>query len=228
MLTYQNYTASLWVDEKAALICGKVDNISRDSLPFQGRTVEEAKKEFTKTIDRYLEFCKKENVEPEKPMSFSGKLPFRTSPEIHRSLYYKAKQAHKSINAWLEEVANKALEEDAVDQNKGKQAENPSELFRKLEKQPPELMDRFFDQVAPHLKNSGPVGTIKLLSAVEKVLPGLDEIRLQLKQPDSKTMVKVVSAIAAWVEEAKADSNQGISVPFVKEEQESGRISIRR
>ena len=225
MLTYRNYTVFIWVDEDAGLICGKVDNISRDSLSFQGKSYEEAKQDFIKTIDDYLEFCKSENIEPEKPAHFSGKLPFRTSPETHGAIAHKAKQMGKSINAWLEEVAIKALKEPATKQIEP--ASTSPRLIDQLESQP-DRMSHFFDQVAPHFKNSGPVGTLKFLGAVEKVLPGLRAIKTHLKTPNPEVIGKIVSEIEAWTEETMADSEEPSPKSFTKEEQEAGQFAVRK
>ncbi|KAM3093570.1 type II toxin-antitoxin system HicB family antitoxin [Phormidesmis sp. 146-35] len=225
MLTYRNYTASLWVDEKAGLICGKVTNISRDSLPFGGKTVEEAEQEFRKTIDTYLTFCEQENIEPEKPVTFSGKLPFRTSSEIHRDISHQAKQAGKSINTWLEEAAIKALGESA---SEAPPESRLPELLQQLEKQP-ELMERFFEKITPYLKNRGPVGTIKFLGAVEQVLPSLETVRSHLKAPNPEVMADIINAIETWTLEAEiTDSGQPAPKPFVKEEQKPGHYVVRK
>jgi predicted HicB family RNase H-like nuclease len=40
--------------------------------------------------------------EPDRP--YSGKLPFRTTPERHRRIAQAARVAGKSINAWMDEA----------------------------------------------------------------------------------------------------------------------------
>lgn len=101
MLTYKSYTAQLEVDIEAGVIFGRVIDI-KDVLTFQGNTVEEARQEFHDTIDDYLEWCEELGKEPNKP--FSGKLPFRTTPEHHRKIFLAATKSGKSINSWMEEV----------------------------------------------------------------------------------------------------------------------------
>ncbi|MEG3955848.1 type II toxin-antitoxin system HicB family antitoxin [Microcoleus sp. herbarium2] len=68
-------------------------------MTFKAQTIEEARQEFQKSIDDYLEFCKELGQEPDKP--FSGKLPFRTTPEHHRKIFIAAKKTGKSINNWM-------------------------------------------------------------------------------------------------------------------------------
>lgn len=110
MFTYKGYTGQVEVDAEADIIFGTVLDIN-DVITFQGKTVEEARQEFQNSVDDYLEFCQKLGEKPEKP--FSGKLPYRTSPETHRKIFIAAKKSGKSINAWMDEVlsemADKAL-----------------------------------------------------------------------------------------------------------------------
>lgn len=113
MLKHGNYIAKLEVDADAGVLYGRVLNIS-DVVVFEGTTVKEAEEAFYQAVDQYIESCKEQGKEPAKP--FSGKLPFRTTPEIHRDIYIAATRADKSINAWMEEVLSEAA----------RQSEHPS------------------------------------------------------------------------------------------------------
>ncbi len=107
MLTYKSYTAELNVDVDAGLLRGQVLDI-KDVVTFEGKTVEEAAQDFHRSVDEYLAFCKELGQKPDKP--FSGRLLFRTSPDIHRSIYLAANKAGKSINSWIEEVVKRAAQ----------------------------------------------------------------------------------------------------------------------
>ena len=107
MLTYKGYTASIEVDVEAGILFGRVIDIN-DVITFKAKTVEEARKEFQTSIDGYLAFCEELGEEPDK--TFSGKLPFRTTPEHHRKIFVAAKKAGKSINAWMDEILINAAE----------------------------------------------------------------------------------------------------------------------
>ncbi|BAY31802.1 HicB family protein [Nostoc carneum NIES-2107] len=101
MMTYKGYTASLEVDVEAKILFGQVLDIN-DVITFKGQTVDEARQEFQNSVDDYLAFCEELGEEPDKP--FSGKLPFRTTPEHHRKIFIAAKKTGKSINAWMDEI----------------------------------------------------------------------------------------------------------------------------
>jgi predicted HicB family RNase H-like nuclease len=100
-MKYKGYTAQIEIDEIAGILFGKVLDI-RDTITFQGNTVKELEREFHNSVEDYLSWCEELGEQPDKP--FSGKLPFRTTPENHRQIYLAAKKAHKSINAWMDEV----------------------------------------------------------------------------------------------------------------------------
>jgi predicted HicB family RNase H-like nuclease len=108
MLNYKGYTGHLEVDSEAGIIFGRVLDI-RDVVTFKGETVAEIKQAFEESVDDYLEFCQELGQEPEKV--FSGKLPFRTTPEHHRKLFLAATKVGKSVNAWMDEVLTKAADD---------------------------------------------------------------------------------------------------------------------
>jgi predicted HicB family RNase H-like nuclease len=113
MMTYKGYTANLEVDVEVGIIFGRILDIN-DVVTFKGKTVEEARQEFYKSVDDYLAFCEDLGEEPDKP--FSGKLPFRTTPEHHRKIFIAASKAGKSINAWMDEVLSVAAD-NAINTN---------------------------------------------------------------------------------------------------------------
>jgi predicted HicB family RNase H-like nuclease len=107
MLNYKGYAGHMEVDDEAGIIFGRVLDI-RDVITFTGNTVAEAKQAFQDSVDDYLEFCQELGQEPDK--TFSGKLPFRTTPDRHRQLYLAATKSGKSINAWMDETLTQAAE----------------------------------------------------------------------------------------------------------------------
>ena len=108
MLTFKGYTGHLDIDDEAGILFGRVLDI-QDVITFKGHTVEEAKQAFEDSIDDYLEFCQELGQEPDK--AFSGNLPFRTTPERHRKVFIAAAKAGKSMNAWMDEILEKAADQ---------------------------------------------------------------------------------------------------------------------
>lgn len=106
-MTYKNYTAEVEIDPDAKVLAGRVLYL-RDVIVFEGETVEDAERQFQVSVDDYLAWCAERGKEPEKP--FSGKLPFRTTPEHHRKIALAAAQTGKSINAWMDDVVTQAAD----------------------------------------------------------------------------------------------------------------------
>ncbi len=101
MFKYKDYIGHVSFDEDAEIFHGEVVN-TRDVITFQGKSVAELKKAFKDSIEDYLDFCKERHEEPDRP--FSGKFNLRLTPELHRQAYIAAKQAHLSLNAWVEKA----------------------------------------------------------------------------------------------------------------------------
>jgi len=108
MLTYKNYVGHVVFDDTAEIFHGEVIN-TRDVITFQGKSVKEIKKAFVDSIEDYLEFCAERGESPEKP--YSGKFNLRLDPELHRQAYIAAKNKGKSLNGWIREVVEKAVNE---------------------------------------------------------------------------------------------------------------------
>jgi len=60
---------------------GRVVNLSKDGITFQGSTVEELRSAFRESVDDYLSWCAETACEPEKP--YSGKFVVRVAPADH-------------------------------------------------------------------------------------------------------------------------------------------------
>ena len=108
MMEYKGYIGKVEIDDEAGILHGEVINI-RDVITFEGTSVAELQKAFHESVDDYLAFCAERGESPEKP--FSGKFVVRLPAELHRKAYIQAKLADKSLNGWVTEVLQTALQE---------------------------------------------------------------------------------------------------------------------
>lgn len=151
MFKHGNYIARLEVDPEAGILHGKVLNIS-DTVAFQGENVREAEQDFHRAVEAYIQACKAQGKEPEKP--FSGKLPFRTTPEIHRDIYIAATRADKSINAWMEDIlshAAKHFENKITSPPTNQEGEISIKEYEQLLARLTKKLSQLEDQVKRHL-----------------------------------------------------------------------------
>jgi predicted HicB family RNase H-like nuclease len=107
-MEYKGYIGKVEIDDEVGILYGEVINI-RDVITFEGTSVDELQKAFHESVDDYLAFCAERGESPEKP--FSGKFVVRLPAELHRKAYIQAKLSDKSLNGWVTEVLQTALQE---------------------------------------------------------------------------------------------------------------------
>jgi predicted HicB family RNase H-like nuclease len=105
-LEYKGYIGVIEYDDDAGIFHGEVINL-RDVITFQGECVVELREALKDSVEDYLDFCAERGEEPEKP--FSGNLPLRINPELHRKIYIKAKSEGVSLNRWISETLEKQV-----------------------------------------------------------------------------------------------------------------------
>ena len=108
MMEYKGYIGKVEIDDEAGILHGEVINI-RDVITFEGTSVDEIQKAFRESVDDYLDFCAQRSESPEKP--FSGKFVVRLPAELHRKAYIQAKLSDKSLNGWVTDILQNALQE---------------------------------------------------------------------------------------------------------------------
>ena len=106
MIEYKGYVGIFELDPEIDSFHGTVIN-TNDVITFYGSSVAELREEMRNSVDEYLEFCREKGREPEKP--FSGKLMIRTSPELHRRIVLEAARHRVSMNAYVQEILEKAV-----------------------------------------------------------------------------------------------------------------------
>ncbi len=107
-MKYKGYEAIIKYSDEDETFVGEVIN-TRDLLVFDGNDVSEVEASFHAVVDEYIEDCKAENKEANKP--FSGQFVMRINPELHRKLFVKAKQAGLSLNAFISKQLNDTVSE---------------------------------------------------------------------------------------------------------------------
>ncbi len=108
MLEYNGFIGEVDFDENARTFYGKVVN-ANVLISFRGQTVDELEKSFRDVIETYLEDCRQEGREPEKP--YSGKITLRVEPAVHKRVAIKAASCKESMNEYLRRL----IERDTAD-----------------------------------------------------------------------------------------------------------------
>jgi predicted HicB family RNase H-like nuclease len=114
VLEYKGYTGRVEFDDEARLFHGEVIGL-RDVVTFQGTSVDELEEAFQDSIEDYLEFCEERGQQPDKP--FSGRFLVRTLPALHRKIYTRARAEGKSLNQWISDVLESAVQDKVPTQS---------------------------------------------------------------------------------------------------------------
>ena len=96
MLEYKGYFGTIEADD--GVFVGRVVGL-RDVITFEGATFTEVEQAFRDSVDDYLAFCAERGEPPDR--SYSGKIPLRVSPEMHRRAAMRAQAAGMSLNQWI-------------------------------------------------------------------------------------------------------------------------------
>ena len=106
MLTYKLYNGTVEYSKEAKCLFGKVVGI-KSLISYEGNSIQELEEDFQKTVDEYIEECRKQGVEPEKP--YKGTFNVRISPDLHRNASIYAIEHEKSLNSVVEEAISNML-----------------------------------------------------------------------------------------------------------------------
>ena len=105
VMTHQGSSARIDYDDEDGIFTGRLAGI-RDGVGFHADSVAGLRAAFHEAVDDYLETCARLGRAPQK--AFSGQMMFRVKPEVHRKAALAAELAGKSLNAWAEEVLERA------------------------------------------------------------------------------------------------------------------------
>ncbi|HUZ13975.1 MAG TPA: type II toxin-antitoxin system HicB family antitoxin [Caulobacteraceae bacterium] len=97
MLEYKGYVGTVEADE--GVFSGRVAGL-RDVITFEGASYADVEQAFRDSIDDYLGFCRERGEPPDRP--YSGKIPLRIDPRIHRRAALRAQAEGVSLNQWIE------------------------------------------------------------------------------------------------------------------------------
>lgn len=102
---YKGYALDFEVCIEDDMLHGRIANI-KDVVTFHGATPKELYESFKEAVEDYLETCRENGEEPDKP--YSGYFNVRTSPDVHRKCVLAAKSQGESLNSWASEVLKDA------------------------------------------------------------------------------------------------------------------------
>jgi antitoxin HicB len=104
------YKVDIQWDERDGVYVARVPELS--GCATDGKTIEEAAANARQAIEAYLASLDARGKPLPRPLSekpFSGKIPLRIDPVLHRDLAYEAEQQGVSLNRFIEKKLRKAV-----------------------------------------------------------------------------------------------------------------------
>ena len=106
-LEYKGYKGSVEYSKEDNCLFGKVQGMSKALILYEGKTVDELRKDFEEGVDSYLEACRADGVEPAKP--YSGRLNLRMSSELHSRVAAFVSSTGTTINDFINRAITNKL-----------------------------------------------------------------------------------------------------------------------
>lgn len=105
-MKWRDYAATIDYDQEMRLFHGRVVN-ANSVISFYGASVQELEAEFERSMLAYLETCRENDIQPDRP--YSGRVNLRVPTTLHRDLALAAAAEGKSINEWAMEHLDRAV-----------------------------------------------------------------------------------------------------------------------
>ena len=108
MMKYKSYLGSVHFSDEDNLFYGKLEFI-RALVSYEGTDVKTLRRAFESAVDDYLQMCSESGKEPERPLK--GSFNVRIGPNLHQRVALNALTKGKTINKFITEVLEKALQD---------------------------------------------------------------------------------------------------------------------
>ena len=101
LMTVDNHHAKIEYDADLDMFRGEILGLN-GGADFYGRTPDELRAEFRKSLEVFLEVCREKDIEPYH--NYSGRFNVRISRQLHEQLAIMAEAEGKSLNALAQEA----------------------------------------------------------------------------------------------------------------------------
>ena len=107
-LEYKGYYGSIEYNKEDKRLYGSVLGMTKDSITYEGNSVEELENDFINAIESYFEGCEELGIKPRK--GYNGVLNIRIPAEIHGKIAMFSERYGTSINAFIRDSIERRLE----------------------------------------------------------------------------------------------------------------------
>jgi predicted HicB family RNase H-like nuclease len=107
IMSVNGYQAKIEFDANLDMFWGEILGLN-GGADFYGRTPEELRAEFRRSLQVFLEVCREKGIEPRR--HYSGKFNIRIPPELHERLAILAQAEGKSLNTLAQEALQRIVQ----------------------------------------------------------------------------------------------------------------------
>ena len=101
LMYLDDFQAKIEYDAELDMFRGEILGLN-GGADFYGRTPEELREEFRRSLDVFLEVCREKGIEPRR--HYSGKFNLRIDPELHQRLAFTAQAEGKSLKNFYKQL----------------------------------------------------------------------------------------------------------------------------
>ncbi len=106
LITVDGYQARLEYDPDLDMFRGEILGLN-GGADFYGRTPDELRAEFRKSLQVFLDVCLENGISPHR--RYSGRFNLRISPDLHEQLAIQAQAQGKSLNVFVQEALKQTI-----------------------------------------------------------------------------------------------------------------------
>jgi len=107
-MEYKGFRGAVRFSAEDRVLHGRILGID-DVVNFEGANVDELESAFREAVDDYIATCEKLGRKPAR--SYSGRIPLRIDPTLHRRVAIAADADAKSVNSWIADALTSATSE---------------------------------------------------------------------------------------------------------------------
>ena len=107
IMTVEGHKAKIEYDPEIDMFRGEILGLN-GGADFYGKTPNELRKEFKKSLKVFFDVCKEKGIEPYK--DYSGKFNLRIPPNLHAEIAARAAAEGKSLNQWVAETLDQIIQ----------------------------------------------------------------------------------------------------------------------
>lgn len=106
MMRYKDYYGSVHYSDDDRVFYGKIEFI-RALVSYEGTDVESLRRAFEEAVEDYLETCREQGREPERP--FKGSFNVRVGSRLHQRLALEAIKRGVTLNGYIIELLEREM-----------------------------------------------------------------------------------------------------------------------